>query len=67
MIETTWPQYPCPIECWNCGGYHYAKNFPKKGNKGVNMYSVQESTTVEAIDRSIPQIYDALDNRQEYH
>eukprot|EP00253_Pinus_taeda_P015011 PITA_15011 len=57
-----WTTRP-PVQCWGCGGPHYAKNFPQR--KGVDQISqIQEASTVGEVARSMPRINAALDDRQ---
>jgi hypothetical protein len=53
-----------PIQCLNCGIDHMRRDFPQRGDKARNYYSVQETAIVEDMGRNVPRIYIALDNKQ---
>ena len=55
---------PLVIKCWKCNGTHYARDCKNKTN-GV-LHNLQEEPTIEDI-AGTPQIYAALDGRQEDH
>jgi hypothetical protein len=65
MIETRGkrPRKP-PIQCWGCEGNHMYKYFPHKGEKVRTVHNVQKAETMEDMERSVPRIYTALDNKQ---
>eukprot|EP00253_Pinus_taeda_P009381 PITA_09381 len=51
------------VQCWGCGGPHYVKNCAQR--KGTEQLSqIHEASTVGEVERSIPRINAALDNRQ---
>jgi hypothetical protein len=57
------PRKP-PIQCWGCGGDHVLRYFPNIGGKVKTAYNVQQVEKVEDMDRNVPRIYVALDNKQ---
>eukprot|EP00253_Pinus_taeda_P030523 PITA_30523 len=52
-----------PVQCWGCGGPHYVKNYPQqKGTEQVSQ--VYEASTIGNVERSLPNINAALEDRQ---
>ena len=60
------PTQKDPLKCWECGGPHYFKYCPVRKNNS-NVHSIQEAVTVWDMERSMPRICVALENRQAYH
>jgi hypothetical protein len=56
-----------PLKCWGCGEEHLLRDCPHRKQNNRRVYNVQEATTVNDVARSMPQIYAALDNRQDDH
>jgi hypothetical protein len=56
-----------PFKCWGCGEEHLLRDCPRRQQRNKRVYNVQEATIVNDVARSMPQIYEALDNRQAYH
>jgi hypothetical protein len=55
------------LKCWGFGEEHLLRDCPHRQHNNRRVYNVQEDTTVNDVPRSMPQIYAALDNRQDYH
>jgi len=53
------------VKCWECGGSHYYKYCPLRGNNNVK--TIQEATTVGEQARSTPKNNASLENRQVDH
>jgi hypothetical protein len=53
-----------PIKCCGCEGDHMYKYFPHKGDMMRIVHNIQEANIVEYMGRSMPRIYETLDNRQ---
>jgi hypothetical protein len=53
-----------PIQCWGCKGDHKYIDFPHKGDKVRFFHNVQQAEIVEDMERSVPRIYAALNNKQ---
>jgi hypothetical protein len=49
------------------GEEHMLRDYPHRKQDTRRVYNVQEATTVNDVARSMPQIYVALDNRQDDH
>jgi hypothetical protein len=57
-----------PLKCWECGEPHYYKDCPLRRKTNNNLHIVHEAFIVNEIERNIPNISAALENRQEnYH
>jgi hypothetical protein len=56
-----------PLKCWSFGEEHMLRDYPHRQQNNRRVYNVQETTTVNDVARSMPQIYAALDNRQPDH
>jgi hypothetical protein len=56
-----------PLKCWGCGEEHLLRDFPHRQQYSQRIYNVHESTTVNDVARSMPQIYAAMDNKQADH
>jgi hypothetical protein len=56
-----------PLKCWGCGEEHLLRDYSHTKQSNKRVYNVQEATIVNYVARSMPQIYEALDNRQAYH
>ena len=54
------------LKCWEFGGTCYFKDCRTR-KKNFNVHSIQEAVIVWYMDRSMPRIYDALENQQEDH
>jgi hypothetical protein len=53
------------FKCWGCGEEHLLRDCPHRKPNNKRVYNVQEVTTVNDVARSMPQIYAALDNKQD--
>jgi hypothetical protein len=58
------PRQP-PMECWGCKGNHRYRYFPHINDKVRVFQNVQHEKIVEDMERSVPRIYAALDNKKE--
>jgi hypothetical protein len=56
-----------PLKCWGCGEEHLLRGCSHRQQNPGRVYNIQEATTVNDVARSLPQIYVALDNRQDDH
>jgi hypothetical protein len=54
-----------PIQCWGCKGHHMYRYFPHISDKVRAIHNVQEDEIVEDMGKSVPRIYEALENKQE--
>jgi hypothetical protein len=57
------PRHP-PIQCWGCKGDHMFRYCPHRGEKVRSVHNVQQAKTVANMDRNVPRIYVALDNKK---
>jgi hypothetical protein len=55
------------LEFWGCREEHFSMDFPHRKKENKSAYNIQESTTINDVARSMPQIYASLDNRQVDH
>ena len=55
------------LKCWVCGEEHLLRDFLHRQQNSRRIYNIQESTTVNDVARSVPQIYASLDNKQDDH
>jgi hypothetical protein len=53
-----------PIQCWGCKGDHKYRYCPLKSDKVRDLHNVQQAKTMEDMGRSVPRIYETLDNKQ---
>jgi hypothetical protein len=51
-----------PIKCLECEGDHLYKYFPHKGERMSIVHNIEEVDIVDDVGRSMPIIYEALDN-----
>jgi hypothetical protein len=56
-----------PVKCWECVEPNYFKDCPHRTKNDINIYIVQESTTIIEISRGNPNIIATLKNKQVYH
>jgi hypothetical protein len=56
-----------PLKCWGCGEEHLLKDCPHRQQNSRRVCNIQEATTFNDVARSMPQIYEALDNKQVDH
>ena len=54
------------LKCWEFGGTCYFKDCQTR-KRNFNVHSIQEAVIVWYMDRSMPEIYAALENQQEDH
>ena len=52
-----------PLKCWECVGPHYFRDCPVR-KKNFSVHSIQEAVIVRDMERSMPRICVALENRQ---
>jgi hypothetical protein len=50
------------MQCWGCGGNQLYSDFPHKGERMRIVPNIQEVEIVEDMGRSMPRIYETLDN-----
>jgi hypothetical protein len=55
------------LKCWGCEEEHLLRDCPLRKQKNRRVYNIEEATTVNDVDRSMPQIYASLNNRQDHH
>jgi hypothetical protein len=53
-----------PMKCWGCEGDHMYRYFPHRGEKVRIVHNVQNIETVDEMGKSMPRIYETLDNKQ---
>jgi hypothetical protein len=56
-----------PLKCCLCGEEHLLRDCPHRQHNSRRFYNIQEATTVNDVARSMPQIYETLDNKQADH
>ena len=56
-----------PLKFWGCGEEHILRDCPYRQYNSRRNYNIQETTTINDVARSVPQIYVALDNNQDDH
>jgi hypothetical protein len=56
-----------PLKCRGCGEEHLLGDCPQRQQNSQKVYNMQEATIVNDVERSVPQIYVALDNNQADH
>jgi hypothetical protein len=52
------------MKCWGCEGDHMYKDCPHRGEKVRTVHNLQQANTIEDMERNVPRIYPALDNKQ---
>ena len=51
------------LKRWSCVEEHHVRDFPNnRKKKEVNIYNVQEYTTLEDVGRIVPRLYPVMDN-----
>jgi hypothetical protein len=55
------------MKCWGCGEEHLLRDCPHRKQNSRRIYNIQETTTVNDVAKSVPQIYASLDNNQANH
>jgi hypothetical protein len=66
LVKTNNPKKE-PLKCWGYGEEHLLRDYPHRQQNSQKIYNMQEATTVNDVERSVPQIYVALDNNQADH
>jgi hypothetical protein len=56
-----------PLKCWGCGEENLLRDCPHRQQNSRKVYNMQEATTVNDVERSVPQIYASLDDNQANH
>jgi hypothetical protein len=62
VMETRPRQHP--MKCCGCEINHMFRDFTRRSEKERNSHSVQQATKIEEMGRSVPIIYESLDNKQ---
>ena len=56
-----------PLKCQECGEPHYFKDYHIRNSFFNNVHSIQEASTVGDMERSMPRISVALENKKSNH
>jgi hypothetical protein len=56
-----------PTKCWGCEGDYMYKDCTHRGDKKKIFHGIKKEEIVEDMGKTMPRIYVALENRQEYY